>query len=149
TVFNFMKIRNWVGLFTAAAVLPWQSIYAQPAPNDTVAETPPQVQSSATAPTDLSPAAAEVVRLAESGVGDEVVVSYIQNYKAAFALPADHILYLKDLGVASETITAMLNHDKSLPPAPIAAPAPAPAPSTPSAPQWTTQPTQPAPAVAP
>src|SRR5712671_3792609 len=100
-----MKIRNLVGLMVAAAVLPWQFIYAQPAPTPEVADLPPEVQSSAAVPTDLSPAAAEVVRLAESGVGDDVVVSYVQNSKTSFGLTADHILYLKDLGVPSETIT--------------------------------------------
>src|SRR6185369_2792828 len=134
-MFNFMKNSKLVGLL-AAAVLPWQSLYSQPAPEPEAADVPAQVQSSAPVPTDLSPAAAEVVRLAESGVGDEVVVSYIQNSRAGFSLTADHILYLKDLGVAPETITAMLNHDKGLP---VTAAAPAP-----SAPQWTAPPPGPA-----
>jgi hypothetical protein len=139
----FMKNTKWVGLI-AAAVFPLQTIYGQPAPAPEAAELPPQVQSSAAVPNDLSPAAAEVVRLAESGVGDDVVVSYIQNSKSAFGLTADHILYLKDLGVSTESITAMLNHDKAVPGAPAVASAPTPAPSVPSAPQWTSQPSAPA-----
>src|SRR5215510_15160569 len=97
-LFNNMKTRNFVGLI-AAVLLPWQCLYGQPAPTDTVENLPQPVQGSAAVPNDLSPASAEVVRLAESGVGDEVITSYIQTTKTPFALTADHILYLKDLGV--------------------------------------------------
>jgi hypothetical protein len=138
-----MKIKNLVGLIAAVAVLPWQTGYAQPAPAAEVEDLPPQVQSSAAVPTDLSPAAGEVVRLAESGVGEDVIVSYVQNTRGAFGLTADHILYLKDLGLASETITAMLNHDKGLPPGTLPAPV-VEAPTVPSAPQVMPQPGQPA-----
>jgi hypothetical protein len=136
---DFMKKTKLVGLI-AAALIPLQTIYGQPAPASEASELPPQVQSSAEVPNDLSPAAAEVVRLAESGVGDEVVTSYIQNSKSVFGLTADHILYLKDLGVSSESITAMLNHDKGLPTSSAVAEASTPAPSAPSAPQLTSQP---------
>src|SRR2546427_1498162 len=71
---------------------------------------------SSTATVKLSPAAAEVVRLAESGVGDEVVLGYIKNSPAAFKLSADDILYLKGKSVSPAVISAMLGHDASLTP---------------------------------
>jgi hypothetical protein len=62
----------------------------------------------------LSPGAAEVVHLAGSGTGDDVVLAYVQNSTATFDLSADQILYLRDIGVSSAAITAMLNRDNAL-----------------------------------
>src|SRR5437763_587655 len=82
-----------------------------------------------TAPSaNVSPAAAEVARLASSGVGDDIVLGYIKNAQAPFKLSADDILYLKNKGVSSAVITAMLSHDSGA--KPDAQPATAPAPST-------------------
>ena len=105
-----MKNTKWFGLVVSVA-LPLLSTNAQApvaqGPND------PQGQSAAV-PSDISPGASEAIRLAESGVGDEVVTAYIQNSQAAFNLSADHVLYLKDLGLSPAVITAMLSHDNSL-----------------------------------
>ena len=110
-----------------------------------LAQTPPAAVAAASAqpqtatPATLSPAAAEVVKLATSGVGDEVVLAYINNSQAPFELSAGDVLYLKDLGLSPEVTTAMLNHDSMLQgqppqyapvatnPAPAAAAAPPPA----------------------
>lgn len=77
----------------------------------------------------VSPAAAEVVRLAEAGTSEDIILAYIQNDAAPFNLTADQILYLRDIGVASASITAMLSRDTVLrnqPPGPGSAPPPAP-----------------------
>src|SRR6266403_5801947 len=112
----FMKNLKWMGLLTAVA-LPLFSGHAQ-APVTQLPEPGPngqlENQSSAAMPTDLTPGAAEVIRLAESGSGDDVVLAYIRNSQAAFNLSADHILYLKDLGLSSAVLTAMLAHDTTL-----------------------------------
>jgi hypothetical protein len=103
-----------------AAILPFISAYAQ-APNPGAAS--------------LSPAAAEVAKLVAAGTTEDVVLAYVQNAPGPFNLSADNVLYLKDLGVASAVITAMLNHDSALrsqapPPAPaVEAPPPAAAPA--------------------
>ena len=65
-------------------------------------------------PVNLSPGAAEVVRLAGSGVGDDVVLAYIQNSQAPFYLSADAVLYLKDVGLSPQVTSAMLSHDSTL-----------------------------------
>ena len=76
---------------------------------------------SSTAPVKVSPAVAEVARLAGSGAGEEVVLAYVKNSPAAFKLSADEILYLKDKGVSPTVIGAMLSHDP--PPKPEGQPA--------------------------
>ena len=77
----------------------------------------------------VSPAAAEVVRLAEAGTSEDIILAYIQNDTAPFDLTADQILYLRDIGVSSASITAMLSRDTVLrnqPPGPSSGPPPAP-----------------------
>ena len=68
----------------------------------------------------LSPGLAEVVKLAQAGVGEEVIFAYVDKSVSPFQLGADQILYLKDLGVSENVITSMLKHDSS---AALAAPA--------------------------
>ncbi len=67
--------------------------------------------SAAAVPAQISPATAEVVKLAEAGSSDDVILAYVQNTQGPFGLSADGIIYLKDLGVSSAVVTAMLNHD--------------------------------------
>ncbi|MEY2429028.1 MAG: hypothetical protein QOJ40_1913 [Verrucomicrobiota bacterium] len=102
-----MKNTKWFGLLVSV-VLPLVSTQAQAPVSQGPDSSPGQ---SAAAPVDLSPGVSEAIRLAESGVGDDVVVAYIQNSQATFNLSADHVLYLKDLGLSSAVVTAMLNHD--------------------------------------
>jgi hypothetical protein len=141
-----MKNTKWVGLVVALA-LPVLATYSQ-TPGTPVPGAPEQAQ--AAVPVNLSPGAAEVVRLAGSGVGDDVVLAYIQNSQAAFNLSADDVLYLKDIGLSPQVTSAMLSHDSALrsQPQPSAPAAPAPAGQPGSAPltyQWQT-PATPAPA---
>ena len=132
-----MKSMKWFGL-VAAVAFPLLSGYAQ-APAEGAAQ--------------ISPDTAEVVKLAGSGVGDEVVLAYIQNSSGTFNLSADNLLYLRDLGVSQPVITAMLNHDngqrgqaQESPPQQQYAPAPAseaPMPAQAPAPMQTRTQTQP------
>ena len=59
----------------------------------------------------MSQGLAEVVKLAQAGVGEEVILAYIEKYSDRFSVGADQILYLNDLGVSSTVITSMLKHD--------------------------------------
>jgi hypothetical protein len=103
---NYMKKTRWLGLVTAVIVVPLVSTWAQTPENS-------GAQPTAATPT-LSPNAAEVVRLAGAGTSDDVVQAYIQNSTSTFNLTADQILYLRDIGVSSTAITAMLNRDNAL-----------------------------------
>jgi hypothetical protein len=100
-----MKRNKWLGI-VAAVVVPLFTSGAQ-----TPADAPPPPAAAAPA---LSANAAEVVRLAEAGTSDEVVLAYVQNSTATFDLSADQILYLRDIGVSSPVITAMLTRDNTL-----------------------------------
>ena len=74
----------------------------------------------------VSPGLAEVVKLAQAGVSEEVMLAYVDKYTGSFSVGADQILYLNDLGVSSTVITAMLKHDGNTSvTANVAAPAPA------------------------
>ena len=63
---------------------------------------------------DISPGAQETVRLAESGVGEEVILAYVENAQMPFDLEVEDIIYLNDLGISSEIVTAMLHRDAAL-----------------------------------
>jgi len=58
--------------------------------------------------------AADVIRLARSGVDQEVILAYVTNSTAAFHLTAGEVIYLTNLGVPQGVVTAMLQHDQVL-----------------------------------
>jgi hypothetical protein len=63
-----------------------------------------------TRPVTLSERLQEVVKLAQSGVGDEVILAFIENSPAPFNPSPDEILYLTDLGISDVIVTALVNH---------------------------------------
>jgi hypothetical protein len=77
---------------------------------------------------DLPPELLDVVRLAESGVTEEVIIAYIEKSAALYPLTADQIVYLRDLGMSSQVIQALVAHQPSQPArrAPSVASSPAP-----------------------
>jgi len=62
----------------------------------------------------LTASATEVAKLAQAGLDDNVMLTYITNSAHTFNLGADQIVYLNDLGISSEVITAMIQHDQTL-----------------------------------
>jgi hypothetical protein len=90
---------------------------------------PPPVSDSAL-PANIPPgsALAEVVKLVQSGVDVGIIKNYIANSASAFNLDADKIISLTDVGVPTDLVNAMMEHDKNFSVAPIA-PSPAPAPA--------------------
>jgi hypothetical protein len=62
----------------------------------------------------LSPAAQEVLKLAQSGLSDDVVLAYISGSYVRFGLGSDQIIYLNDLGVGADIIKAMIQRDTAL-----------------------------------
>ena len=63
---------------------------------------------------DLSAGTTQVVKLAQSGTSDDVLLAYVQNSASPFSLTADQIVYLKDVGLSSQVITAMISRDTAL-----------------------------------
>jgi len=60
-----------------------------------------------------TPALAEIIKLVQAGVGEEVTMAYINNSNQPFNVSSDQIVYLNDLGVSTGVITAMLQHDSA------------------------------------
>jgi hypothetical protein len=95
---------------------------APPAPAAAAGAVPPgsiiitkgtNVAAAPAGPPALSPALAEVVRLLEANVGQDVVMAYITNSTLPFNIGANEIVYLHDLGMPPTLITTLINIDSS------------------------------------
>src|SRR5262245_33546477 len=62
----------------------------------------------------LSAGLADVVKMFQAGVDQQVMLAFIQSSTVAFRPSAKEIIYLRDLGVSSELITAMLRRGGEL-----------------------------------
>jgi hypothetical protein len=80
-----------------------------------------QTQSDANAMPQLPGPATEVLKLTQAKVEDDTIRAYIANSKASYSLTADQIIYLKQQGVSTASLNAMLNQPKSEPAAPATA----------------------------
>jgi hypothetical protein len=98
----------------------------EPAPTG---EPVPQI---VTAPAKLSPGLEEIVQLAQSGVGDDVLLAFVENSPTRYKLELEEILYLHDLGISSEVIAGLVRHGQSSPEVAPPLAATAPEPSTPA-----------------
>lgn len=58
----------------------------------------------------LSPWAADVMKLANAGLENDVILAFIDN-SGIFSLDADQIVRLHESGVPSQLVTAMIQHD--------------------------------------
>lgn len=61
----------------------------------------------------MTPALAEVIKLAQAGLSEDVILAYITNSTTVYEINSDHIVYLNDLGVSSSVITALIKRDNS------------------------------------
>lgn len=57
---------------------------------------------------------AQVIRLTQSGVSEDVIMAYVTNSGSTFNLDPDKIIYLKDIGVPDDLVTAMMQRDEVL-----------------------------------
>jgi hypothetical protein len=90
--------------------------------------------SPAAMPSDILPDSplAQIIRLAQAGVDESIMMAYVTNSGSAFNLTSDQIIYLKDLGLPNEVVTAMIQRDQQLGATTKATPAPpVPAPEAP------------------
>lgn len=60
---------------------------------------------------EISPALADVVKLIQADVQQEVILSFIRNSSAPFNINAEQMDYLNDLGVPGEVSLAMIQRD--------------------------------------
>lgn len=110
---------------------PTEAVVTAEAPDAPVAATN---NAEPTLPSDLSPGLADVIKLVEAKVGDEVVLNYIKSSGVTYHPTAAEIVYLTDLGVSDAVISAILQPAQpgvaaaAPAPEPVAAPVEAPAP---------------------
>ncbi|MGA9778222.1 MAG: DUF6600 domain-containing protein [Limisphaerales bacterium] len=108
-----MKIRSWNKMAVAAlAVL--GLVVAGAGYTDRMQAAGPK----ATAPTavvapaqvNLPPVPAEVLRMSEAGMSDDVITAYLQKSAYPYSLNAGQIIYLHDMGVSSAVLNALVTH---------------------------------------
>ncbi len=85
-----------------------------PAPDGSTAPVAPD--DSSALPPNISPSSplAQVIRLTQSGVSEDVIMAYVTNSTGTFNLDPDKIIYLKDIGAPDDLATAMMQHDEVL-----------------------------------
>jgi hypothetical protein len=104
---SFFNARTIVALAAAVAALTGNLCQAQDQPA-------PPAASALPAGVEPGSPLAEVIRLAQAGVDAPTIRGYISNSPNPFNLDADKILFLKDDGLPSDLINAMLDHDRAL-----------------------------------
>jgi len=62
----------------------------------------------------ISPWLAELIKLADRGMDDSVLLPFVANTEGTFNLTPDHIIRLSARGVSSAVINAMLVHDQEI-----------------------------------
>ena len=98
---------------TVSALLPVFSMSGQDASTGT-ANTSASVTVSAGQLDALPANIREVVKLAQSGADDQVVTAFAKSTATLYSLTADEIITLKNLGISSGVISAMVTHDHEL-----------------------------------
>jgi hypothetical protein len=107
----------------AAVLSPAVPVPAAPAPRaETTAKSPaaaPAASNGLVANPPLailsrSPWFYEIERLARARVDDTVILAYIDNTAGTFNLTADQVIYLKKLGLSTQIINTMIDHDQEL-----------------------------------
>jgi hypothetical protein len=94
-------------LFTCVPLVVIAADQASPAPDSAA-------PASATPSSLSSPPAADVVKLAQSGVTDDVLLAFVNSSQQPYNLSANDILYLKNAGLPPAVLEAMLRHDSAL-----------------------------------
>jgi hypothetical protein len=111
---------------------------AESSPDGDVVDAPAQpISTEKPLPPAVKPTApvAEVLRLADSGVEESVLLAFVTNSASTFNLGAEEIIYLNDLGIPSAVVAAMIQRDQALKASYAnAAPGPATAPPVPAEP---------------
>jgi hypothetical protein len=130
-----MKKSNSARSILGSAILVWgltgnyllDSCSAQDLPADLISTSSDSAPAASALPPDVAANSplAQVIRLAQAGMEQSVILTYISNSAGPFNLDADKIIYLNDLGVPTEIINAMLQRDQELQPPGAAADVPA------------------------
>lgn len=71
------------------------------------------VSSPAVAPSNLAFGVTQVLKLQQGGLGKDVLMNYVNSANLSFALRADDIIYLHQVGVPEEVITTMMERERN------------------------------------
>ncbi|HMP81924.1 MAG TPA: hypothetical protein PKA41_04370 [Verrucomicrobiota bacterium] len=96
-----------------APAQPAQPTIVDPAAGPAV-PAPPPTDKPIPANINPSPALAEVIKLVRAGVDEGVMLAFVNGSQSAFNLESDDIIFLSDIGVPDEVMTAMMERDAVL-----------------------------------
>lgn len=99
-----------------AAAAPVTVADPAPVPPAPDASTPPKTLVPATLPPGITPGSplAQVIKLTQADIDQGIILTFVTNSIGTFNLDSDRIIYLADLGVPNELVTAMMQHDLQL-----------------------------------
>jgi hypothetical protein len=104
-----MRIRNLksklAGLVIGGWLWPAAAGWAQSVP----VSVPAQPVVASVPALQLSPGARQVLQLYQARVSDDTIISFIRNSSANYHLDADEIIYLRQQGISSPVLVAMLS----------------------------------------
>jgi hypothetical protein len=105
---------TWL-MFALAAFCSLQNSNAQTQPDSISSETTARSATPVTPP-DILPTSplAQVIRLTQAGVDQSVIMNYVTGSSSTFNLDSDKIIYLSDVGVPNDLVTAMMQRDQQL-----------------------------------
>jgi hypothetical protein len=109
-IFMNLNKYTWLGLISFPLIAQSQ-VAAPPGSNAVAGAAPANV---ALAATNLPPNVQDLVKLSNAGVGDAVLLAYINKSPAPYDLSANGILQLKSQGISSAVIAGMLSHDAAV-----------------------------------
>jgi hypothetical protein len=92
----------------SAATVSYTSHLAAATPSPSADTNAPPTKVIAPAQVNLPPVLAEVLRLSDAGISDDVITAYIRNSANHYALDANQIVYLRDEGVSSTVLNALV-----------------------------------------
>jgi hypothetical protein len=106
-------------------------------PATSIRDDPPaEMKSTLAVPAHFSPGLSEIVKLAQAHVDEGVMLAYVTNSGRVFSPTADEILYLSDLGLSQDVLSAIVKTAPAAPVPPtsqvaVASPTPLPPPTEP------------------
>ena len=99
---------------TASPAAPKAGALANPAPVTNSPAASAAVAEAPAAPPELPAPVQDIVQLAQSTLGEQVLVDFVATIEKPFTLTAEHVVYLKDLGIPEPAIAALLKRQVEL-----------------------------------
>ena len=101
---------------TLAGPLAQPALETAPPPPENAPLPTPAPGTGKTLPPNITPSSplGQVAKLAQSGVDESVMLTFVSNAASTFNLTSDEIIYLNDIGVSDSVVTAMIQRDQAL-----------------------------------